>query len=157
MNVELWEKKRQSSLKEKIFYRQMPGYLMYATSRDSAEYYPEPLVTLINKQLPHVKIDDLLYKLDRTRKSVHHYERLRVKVFVKHLFIDLVLCFRITEKGCELDLRCFVDETPETTKETEEIIHLLYQQMKQFLEENSPSRLLLLSTPVTELLPSWLK
>lgn len=30
MNFELWEKKRKSSLKEKIVYRKMPGYLMYA-------------------------------------------------------------------------------------------------------------------------------
>ena len=155
MDFEQWKGRRQFDGDSMVSLRGMKGW-EEESSRHKVMYFPEDLVSFVESAFLNAEICDLYYNISESEDQSYCLETLTLELTVGDRYIDSNLYLEMNEGDISLTFTHTVDHSLEVTNDTEKILCVLYNQMKQFIEENSPQRLVLLSSDVSEWLPEWM-
>lgn len=158
MNLEKWKVKRNVNLEDAIYFREMVGYKSEESHFDEIHmYYPEKIVSFVTENLPQLNVYDVWYEISQTKEDEQALETLTVQMTTETLFLDCNFYFELEGDHRSFEFTYQINHDSDTTGETEKIFLAIYREMKKFIEEQSPNRLLLVSSSIEEFLPTWLE
>lgn len=156
MNVEEWKNSRSSTFKEDVSFRGLQGLRMTEGSYSCEVYYPTEFLKEIDGTFNQFTIGDVYYDVYSNQETTKESLYLNMILDSKKVTATVSL---FTEEGyVNWDFDYYYYRTQwKSTKDIQKTLFIIFIAMEQFIKENSPNRLQLVTSSSEESLPVWIK
>lgn len=152
MKLNRWEKLKTDNNMREIRYRNMLSYKNVVDSSHTVVCFPEVFLKNLQTLTTNLTIYDVYYRMRKSRsfeyESLHIYMRVDGKVIKAKFTLH-------TENDVFQTAFAYVINAEENEEARIFLMHV-FRLMQAFVEENSPKRLMYLSSPVKEDFPDWI-
>ena len=152
MKLSRWEKLKTDKNLRKMTHRNMLSYEKIVDNGRTVVCCPETLLKKLQELTPNPTIYDACYRMRKSRSF--EYENLYIVIRLDEKVVKAKFTLNTKNDVFESAFSYRINE--EENEEIKTFLMQVFQLMQAFVEENSPKRLLYLSSSVDEDFPEWI-